>query len=64
MFLNFLTGNIVYTAKLASQLLITPLSRSKQFTGEQLFQQLSAEADVLRKEKKRNVYSGIHKLVF
>lgn len=57
-------GNIVYTAKLASQLVITPLSRTKQFTGEQLFQQLSAEADVLRKEKKRNVYSGIHKYLY
>ncbi|CAH2093425.1 unnamed protein product [Euphydryas editha] len=57
-------GNIVYTAKLASKLNITPLSRSKQYTGEQLFQQLTAEANSLRKEKKRNVYSGIHKYLY
>lgn len=29
-----------------------------------LFQQLQTEADNLRKEKKRNVYSGIHKYLY
>ncbi|XP_072934143.1 leucine-rich repeat-containing protein 47-like [Epargyreus clarus] len=57
-------GDLTYTAKAPSQLKLTPLTRSKPFTGEQLFQQLTAEAEALRKEKKRNVYSGIHKYLY
>ncbi|CAH0402886.1 unnamed protein product [Chilo suppressalis] len=57
-------GDLVYTAKAPSVLKLTPLSRLKAYTGEQLFQQLTAEADALRKEKKRNVYSGIHKYLY
>ncbi|XP_041972439.1 leucine-rich repeat-containing protein 47-like [Aricia agestis] len=57
-------GDLLYTAKAPSKLSIVPLSRSKPYTGEQLFQQLTAEAEALRKEKKRNVYSGIHKYLY
>ncbi|XP_045503618.1 leucine-rich repeat-containing protein 47-like [Colias croceus] len=57
-------GDIVYTAKPPKHLKLIPLSRAKAFTGEQLFQQLQAEAESLRKEKKRNVYSGIHKYLY
>ncbi|XP_022120022.2 leucine-rich repeat-containing protein 47-like [Pieris rapae] len=57
-------GNLVYTAKAPSKLKLTPLTRSKPFTGEQLFHQLTTEAEALRKEKKRNVYSGIHKYLY
>ncbi|XP_046963954.1 leucine-rich repeat-containing protein 47-like [Vanessa cardui] len=57
-------GNVVYTAKPPSKLSLKPLSRAKAYTGEQLFQQLTVEADSLRKEKKRNVYSGIHKYLY
>ncbi|XP_053617390.1 leucine-rich repeat-containing protein 47-like [Plodia interpunctella] len=57
-------GDLVYTAKIPSQLKLTPLSRLRPCSGEQLFQQLTAEADALRKEKKRNVYSGIHKYLY
>ena len=38
--------------------------RNKIYTGAALFQQLQTEADNLRKEKKRNVYSGIHKYLY
>lgn len=38
--------------------------RTTLFTGADLFQQLQTEADNLRKEKKRNVYSGIHKYLY
>lgn len=38
--------------------------RNKIYTGASLFQQLQTEADNLRKEKKRNVYSGIHKYLY
>ncbi|KAI8441818.1 hypothetical protein MSG28_005504 [Choristoneura fumiferana] len=34
------------------------------YTGEQLFQQLTAEAEALRKEKKRNVYSGNTQILY
>lgn len=56
-------GDLVYTAKAPAALKLVPLSRLRPYTGEQLFQQLTAEAEALRKEKKRNVYSGIHKYV-
>ncbi|CAG9126354.1 unnamed protein product [Plutella xylostella] len=57
-------GDLVYTAKPPARLKLVPLSRLKPCTGEQLFQQLTAEAEALRKEKKRNVYSGIHKYLY
>ncbi|XP_049879470.1 leucine-rich repeat-containing protein 47-like [Pectinophora gossypiella] len=57
-------GDLLYTAKAPSDLVLTPLSRSKPYSGEQLFHQLTAEAEALRKEKKRNVYSGIHKYLY
>lgn len=46
------------------ELEIKPLMRNKIYTGAELFQQLQTEADNLRKEKKRNVYSGIHKYLY
>ncbi|XP_026730440.1 leucine-rich repeat-containing protein 47-like [Trichoplusia ni] len=57
-------GDLVYTAKPPAALKLTPLSRLRLYSGEQLFQQLTAEAEALRKEKKRNVYSGIHKYLY
>jgi hypothetical protein len=54
-------GNIVYTAYPPSEIKICPLGRKEHVTGSELFAQLQREADELRKEKKRNVYSGIHK---
>ncbi|KPJ13056.1 Leucine-rich repeat-containing protein 47 [Papilio machaon] len=57
-------GDLIYTAKPPKALKLTPLSRSRQYSGEQLFQQLAAEAEALRKEKKRNVYTGIHKYLY
>ena len=38
--------------------------RSKLFTAAELFNQLQSEAEDLRKEKKRNVYSGVHKYLY
>ncbi|XP_011632700.1 leucine-rich repeat-containing protein 47-like [Pogonomyrmex barbatus] len=57
-------GDLTYTAKLPMELEIKPLSRNKMYTGAELFQKLQAEAEHLRKEKKRNVYSGIHKYLY
>lgn len=38
--------------------------RNNIYTGSALFQQLQTEAENLKKEKKRNVYSGIHKYLY
>ncbi|XP_068623611.1 leucine-rich repeat-containing protein 47-like [Battus philenor] len=57
-------GDLIYTAKSPKALKLVPLSRVRPYTGEQLFQQLQAEAEALRKEKKRNVYTGIHKYLY
>ncbi|XP_043788591.1 leucine-rich repeat-containing protein 47-like [Apis laboriosa] len=58
------TGDLTYTAKPPNELEIKPLMRNKVYTGSELFKQLQTEADNLRKEKKRNVYSGIHKYLY
>ncbi|XP_058788573.1 leucine-rich repeat-containing protein 47-like [Phymastichus coffea] len=60
----FTVGDLTYTAKPPNDIEIKPLIRNKIFTGAELFQQLQTEADNLRKEKKRNVYSGIHKYLY
>jgi Leucine rich repeat len=59
--LNSIKGPVKYTAKLAKFLEIQPLGNVNKMTGQKLFDTLKEQADLLRKEKKRNVYSGIHK---
>ncbi|XP_011498436.1 PREDICTED: leucine-rich repeat-containing protein 47-like [Ceratosolen solmsi marchali] len=61
---SLLDGNLIYTAQAPNDIKIKPLMRTKEFTGAELFQQLQTEAENLRKEKKRNVYSGIHKYLY
>lgn len=53
-----------YTAKDPKHLKIHPLGKMKKYTALKLYNDLKAEADALRKEKKRNVYSGIHKYLY
>lgn len=50
-----------YTAKDANHLLIQPLGKAKAVTGQELYNELKAEAELIRKQKQRNTYSGIHK---
>lgn len=50
-----------YDAKFPQHLQIIPLFKQKEVSGEKLFADLRKEADELRKEKKRNNFSGIHK---
>ncbi|XP_049840577.1 leucine-rich repeat-containing protein 47-like [Schistocerca gregaria] len=57
-------GDLVYTAMPPNVLKIHPLSRTREYTGLELFLQLQKEADELRKEKKHNIYSGIHKYLY
>lgn len=55
---------IRYTAKEPDHLQIHPLGKVKKVTALKLYNDLKAEAEALRKEKKRNVYSGIHKYLY
>lgn len=57
-------GDLTYTAEVPTELKIKPLMYNKIYTGADLFQKLQMEAEALRKEKKRNVYSGIHKYLY
>ncbi|XP_018333706.1 leucine-rich repeat-containing protein 47-like [Agrilus planipennis] len=57
-------GSLKYTVKTPEELQIKPLNRTVIMTGKELFSKLQAEADALRKEKKRNTYSGIHKFLY
>ncbi|XP_056638056.1 leucine-rich repeat-containing protein 47-like [Diorhabda sublineata] len=57
-------GNLTYKTALPSELMIKPLNRATVMTGADLFSKLQTEANNLRKEKKRNTYSGIHKFLY
>lgn len=57
-------GVVRYTAKPPNRLQIVPLGKAKLVSGERLYNKLKSEAEALRKEKKRNVYSGIHKYLY
>lgn len=50
-----------YTAKEPNQLRIQPLGKPKVVTAVELYNELKAEAEAIRKQKQRNTYSGIHK---
>lgn len=55
-------GNFVrFTAKDAKKLRIHPLGKNKVVTAFELYNELKSEAETIRKQKQRNVYSGIHK---
>lgn len=57
-------GYITYTARDPHLIEIIPLGKLKKVSAQKLYDNLKAEADALRKEKKRNVYSGIHKYLY
>jgi phenylalanyl-tRNA synthetase beta subunit len=57
-------GNLEYTTLPPTELQIKPLNRTKIMTGAELFSRLQTEANNLRKEKKRNAYSGIHRYLY
>nr|XP_022902944.1 leucine-rich repeat-containing protein 47-like [Onthophagus taurus] len=60
-----ITNNtLIYSSCPSKDLKIIPLNRKSLMTGKELFEKLQAEAETLRKEKKRNNYSGIHKYLY
>lgn len=57
-------GVIKYTARDPHLIEIIPLGKAKKVSAQKLYDNLKAEAEALRKEKKRNVFSGIHKYLY
>ncbi|XP_044260423.1 leucine-rich repeat-containing protein 47-like [Tribolium madens] len=57
-------GDLKYTTLPPTELQIQPLNRPNSMSGADLFTKLQTEANNLRKEKKRNTYSGIHKYLY
>ncbi|XP_067130399.1 leucine-rich repeat-containing protein 47-like [Centruroides vittatus] len=62
--LKKIQGNIKYTARQPEEIKLTPLGRKNEMSAFALYNQLSDEAEALRKEKKRSTYSGIHKYLY
>ncbi|XP_023232845.1 leucine-rich repeat-containing protein 47-like [Centruroides sculpturatus] len=62
--LKKIQGNIKYTAKQPEEIKLAPLGRKNEMSAFALYNQLSDEAEALRKEKKRSTYSGIHKYLY
>ncbi|XP_019876165.2 leucine-rich repeat-containing protein 47-like [Aethina tumida] len=58
------SGQLLYTTKTPQELQIKPLNRAGFMTGAELFSRLQTEANNMRKEKKRNTYSGLHKYLY
>lgn len=52
-----------YAAKLKDDIEIKPLGRGKVVTANEYYIKLTAEADAIRKEKKRSQFTGIHKFL-
>ncbi|KAL1238963.1 Leucine-rich repeat-containing protein 47 [Trichinella pseudospiralis] len=53
-----------YTALHPEKIKIKPLNRTTELTAAKLMSELKAGAEALRKEKKRNVHSGIHQYIY
>eukprot|EP00095_Tigriopus_kingsejongensis_P005509 snap_masked-scaffold1966_size23764-processed-gene-0.3 protein:Tk05509 transcript:snap_masked-scaffold1966_size23764-processed-gene-0.3-mRNA-1 annotation:"leucine-rich repeat-containing protein 47" len=53
-------GSLIYTARPPRSLKIKPLGQAKEVSATVLVNGLRAEAEAVRKEKKRNTISGIH----
>ncbi|XP_058463111.1 leucine-rich repeat-containing protein 47-like [Malaya genurostris] len=56
-------GKIRYQADLSEQIQITPLGAKAKVTAEKYYDDLKQQAEIIRKEKKRNTYSGVHKFI-
>lgn len=56
-------GNIRYAADLSESIQITPLNGKAKVTAAKYYGDLKQQAETIRKEKKRNTYSGVHKFI-
>ena len=58
-------GNkVTFDVKPPTKIRLLPLNRSKEMNATELYKALMEEAEQLRKEKKRNTFSGIHKYLY
>lgn len=53
-----------YKASDPKRLQIHALGKARPISGQDMYEELKREAEALRKEKKRNVYSGIHRYLY
>lgn len=56
--------HVAYSAMPPKKIKIQQLGKVGKISGEKLFDNLKNEADAIRREKKRNVYTGIHKYLY
>lgn len=61
--LTKIKGNVRYQADLSEQIQITPLGAKAKVTASKYYEDLKQQAEIIRKEKKRNTYSGVHKFI-
>ncbi|XP_046340245.2 leucine-rich repeat-containing protein 47-like [Haliotis rufescens] len=59
--LKLVKPELVYDARSPQAIRVVPLFKSSEVTAAKLVSDLRKEADEVRKEKKRNTFSGIHK---
>ena len=62
--LSKITGKLSFDVKPPGKLKFLPLNRSKEMSATELYKALMEEAENVRKEKKRNTFSGIHKYLY
>lgn len=58
-----LSKTLRYAAKSKNDINIQPLGRPKAITANEYYNKLKDEAEMIRKEKKRSQYTGIHKFL-
>lgn len=61
--LTKIKGAVNYRADLSENIEITPLGAKTKVTAAKYYGDLRQQADIIRKEKKRSTYSGIHKFI-
>lgn len=62
--LSKVEGDLLYDARPPQEIKVLPLNKKKEMSATELYKSLNEEADALRKEKKKNTYSGIHKYLY
>lgn len=61
--LTKIKGSVSYLVDLPENIEITPLCAKTKVTAAKYYSDLRQQAEIIRKEKKRSTYSGIHKFI-
>lgn len=62
--LEKISGKISFDVRPPGKVRLLPLNRTKEMSASELYRTLMDEAENVRKEKKRNTFSGIHKYLY